>query len=114
MAPKLPDLLDELINGPESKMGNTTIWGQKTLHPINKYTGRTPLTQWEIEDIKNSEHYYVCKKCMGDGRDPVMTGFCRCKACDGQGLFSWIDIPLLRHEIELIEVVNGVFKICEK
>jgi len=100
MTPKLPNLLNELIDSPEN--------GYRA--SVNELTGRPQLNQWEIADIKNSEHYYVCKKCMGDGRDPVMTGFCRCKSCDGQGFFSWIDIPLLKNEIELIEVVNGVFK----
>jgi len=79
----------------------------------NKATGRPQLTHFERQEIKNSPHYYVCEKCMGDGRDPVMTGFCRCSMCDGQGFFSWIDIPLLKQDIKLIEVINGVYKICE-
>jgi len=103
MSPKIPDLLEELMGGPEDQMG-----GYKA--SPNKFTGRPQLNQWEIVDIKNSHHYYVCKKCKGDGRDPVMSGFCRCKACDGQGLFSWIDIPLLKHDVELIEVIDGVYE----
>jgi len=111
MPPKIPSIFEEGF--PEDDMGLKKFRESYKAKP-NKLTGKSQLNQQDIIDIKCSENYYVCKKCMGDGRDPVMTGFCRCKACDGQGLFSWIDIPLLRHDIELIEVINGVYKICKR